>query len=221
MIHFSRKSIDHLDRIYRMNLITCCSGFKSANLIGTQNEDGTLNLAVFSSVTHLGSDPPLLGFVLRPTTVPRHTYENIKRTESYTINHVTIEFADRAHHTSAKYGAGVSEFNITGLQPQFRGDFVAPYVVEAPVQIGMRFVEEHRILANDTILVVGEIQDLYIEDQMLAPDGFLDLSEKNTVAISGLDGYLVPGGLQRFGYQRPKSLDFNDTPLNTIHSDQN
>ena len=203
MRYFSRKDIDELDRFYRMNLINCSSGFKSANLIGTSSPDGLLNLAVFSSVTHLGSNPPLLGFVLRPTKVPRHTYDNIKKTAFYTINHVTRENVTRAHHTSAKYDAKTSEFEVTGLEAEFKNDFPAPFVKNAPVQIGMRMVEEHFIKANDTLLVVGEIMELYLREEMLSQDGFIDLSMAKTATISGLDGYLVPEHLQRFGYQRP------------------
>ena len=72
--HFTRQDIDQMDKIFRLNLINSCTGYKSANLIGTQSADGKTNLAVFSSITHLGSNPPLIGFVLRPTTVPRDSY---------------------------------------------------------------------------------------------------------------------------------------------------
>ena len=77
MIHIKRNDFDKLDHVFRINLINSCSGFKSANLIGTKSNAGTSNVAVFSSVTHLGSNPPLLGVVFRPVTdVPRNTYEN-------------------------------------------------------------------------------------------------------------------------------------------------
>jgi flavin reductase (DIM6/NTAB) family NADH-FMN oxidoreductase RutF len=61
------------------------------------------NLAVFSSITHLGSNPPLIGFVLRPTTVPRDSYRNIKASSLFTVNHIHHDTVADAHHTSAKY----------------------------------------------------------------------------------------------------------------------
>ena len=77
-MHFDEEQIENLDKIFRINLINSCSGYKSANLIGTISDKGVKNLAVFSSITHLGSNPPLLGFFLRPTEiVPRHTYLNL------------------------------------------------------------------------------------------------------------------------------------------------
>ncbi|MDP2159544.1 MAG: flavin oxidoreductase, partial [Flavobacterium sp.] len=78
MIEFSKDSIQNLSKIPRLNLINSCTGYKSANLIATKTIEGISNVAVFSSITHLGSDPALLGFILRPTTVPRNTYKNIK-----------------------------------------------------------------------------------------------------------------------------------------------
>jgi len=65
MKHFSKEDIKKMSSIFRLNMINSCTGYKSANLIGTQSENGSTNLAVFNSVTHLGSNPPLIGFILR------------------------------------------------------------------------------------------------------------------------------------------------------------
>ncbi|PTL98815.1 MAG: flavin oxidoreductase, partial [Candidatus Arcticimaribacter sp.] len=67
MKHFSKEAIGAMPSIYRLNMINSCTGYKSANLIGTQSKEGNTNLAVFNSVVHLGSNPPLIGFILRPT----------------------------------------------------------------------------------------------------------------------------------------------------------
>ena len=80
MRHFDLEALSNLDKLYRINLINSCSGFKSANLIASKNKNGISNVAIFSSVIHLGSDPALLAFITRPTTVSRNTYENILET---------------------------------------------------------------------------------------------------------------------------------------------
>ena len=128
-MHFDEDQIENLDKIFRINLINSCSGYKSANLIGSISDNGVKNLAVFSSITHLGSNPPLLGFFLRPTEiVPRHTYLNIKQNSYYTINSVQEDFADKAHHTSAKYNRDTSEFDITKFSSETINGFPAPFV---------------------------------------------------------------------------------------------
>lgn len=65
MAFYQREDIDNLEKIFKINLINSCSGFKSANLLGTISDEGVSNVAVFSSVIHLGSNPPTLGFILR------------------------------------------------------------------------------------------------------------------------------------------------------------
>jgi len=204
MAEFSLDDIDQMHHLYRINLINSCSGYKSANLIGTKSEDGTSNVAVFSSVTHLGSNPGLLGFFLRPTTVMRNTYHNLKTTGAYTINHIFEDILVDAHHTSAKYDESISEFNVTDLEEDYKDNFLAPFVKGSPIQIAMRYVEEYPIKANNTILVVGKIEKLYIPDDLLEKDGFINLAKGNVATINGLDGYSIPSLKMRQDYQRPK-----------------
>ncbi|WP_044404114.1 flavin reductase family protein [Lacinutrix sp. Hel_I_90] len=204
MAAFNIKEINALDHLYKINLINSCSGFKSANLIATKSKDGIENVAVFSSVTHIGSNPPLLGFFCRPTTVTRNTYTNLKETGVYTINPIHESILQEAHHTSAKYPSDISEFEMTSLASEYKRDCIAPFVKEAPIQMEMKYIEEYVIKANDTILVIGEIQNLYIQDHLLAKDGFIDLEKANIAAINGLDGYTIPKLKTRLDYQRPK-----------------
>jgi len=211
MLEFSSEDIDQMKHLYRINLINSCSGYKSANLIGTKSEDGFSNVAIFSSITHLGSNPALLGFFLRPTTVMRNTYSNIKATGKYTINHVHSEIIEDAHHTSAKYDSDISEFDATRLIEDYKGDFLAPFVKNSPVQMAMQFVEEYPIAANNTILVIGKIEKLFIENTLIEDDGFVNLSKGNVATINGLDGYAIPQLKTRLEYQRPKSQFTNPT----------
>ena len=80
MHHLEKSELESLSKIYRLNLINSITGYKSAHLLGTTSTIGVDNLAVFSSVVHLGSNPALIGFILRPTTVPRHSHANMKST---------------------------------------------------------------------------------------------------------------------------------------------
>jgi flavin reductase (DIM6/NTAB) family NADH-FMN oxidoreductase RutF len=203
-MHLSRAAIDEMDHLYKINLMNSISGYKSANLIATKSEGGMSNVAIFSSVVHYGSSPAILGFVLRPTTVARNTYDNIKKTGFYTINSVSESIIEDAHHTSAKYAPGISEFDKTDLSEEYKDNFYAPYITESPLKIGLKFLEEYHIKANGTILVLGEVTDLYFKDEMLSDDGFLNLAEAKITAINGLDTYVISGKQKRLSYQRPK-----------------
>tara|TARA_Y100000780_G_scaffold220825_1_gene228487 strand:+ start:92 stop:730 length:639 start_codon:yes stop_codon:yes gene_type:complete len=204
MIEFDNDDINQMHHLYRINLINSCSGYKSANLIGTNSKDCISNVAVFSSVTHLGSDPALLGFFLRPTTVIRNTYDNIKETGFFTLNHIHQNILEDAHHTSAKYDASISEFDVTSLDEEYKDNFSAPFVKNCPLQLALEYVEEYPIKANDTILLIGKIKKLYVRDGLLEKDGFINLSKGKVAAINGLDAYAVPNFNTRLEYQRPK-----------------
>jgi flavin reductase (DIM6/NTAB) family NADH-FMN oxidoreductase RutF len=204
MAFYDYNDIQNLNKIFKINLINSCSGFKSANLLGSLSEEGVSNVAVFSSVTHLGSNPPTLGFILRPTTVPRDTYKNIKDTGSFTINHIHEAIIEDAHHTSAKYPKEVSEFDVTNLEEEFKGQFKAPFVKGAPVQMSMKFIEEVYVPSNDVMLIVSQIEELYIDDELLQADGLINLSKGNIATINGLDTYAIPKFNKQLSYQRPK-----------------
>ncbi|WP_411895487.1 flavin reductase family protein [Winogradskyella sp. A2] len=205
MAEFSLDDINQMHHLYRINLINSCSGYKSANLIGTKDETGTSNVAVFSSITHLGSNPGLLGFFLRPTTVIRNTYDNIKTSGKYTLNHIHDGILEDAHHTSAKYDSAISEFDVTSLEEEYKDNFIAPFVKGCPIQLAMSYVEEYPIKVNNTILLIGKIEKLYVPDNLLEKDGFINLSKGKVATINGLDGYAVPQLKKRLEYQRPKS----------------
>lgn len=206
MQFFNKQDINSLNKIYRINLINSCSGFKSANLLGSISTNGKTNVAVFSSVTHLGSNPPTLGFILRPTTVPRNTHRNLKETGYFTINHIWEDVIEDAHHTSAKYPDDISEFDMTILEAEFKGDFKAPFVKNAPVQMAMKFIEEVYVPSNDVMLIVAQIQELYVKNELLQDDGLINLSKGNVATINGLDTYAIPKFKKQLSYQRPKPI---------------
>lgn len=203
MKSISRSEIDSMEKIYRANLINSITGYKPANLIGTISGEGITNLAIISSVMHLGSNPPLIGFIQRPVTVQRDTYENIIKTGYYTINHVHGEFIGKAHQTSARFARDVSEFEACDLSEEYINGFKAPYVKESKVKIGMHFLQEIPIVQNGTILIIGEIIDIHISNQCLEKDGNLDLNLVNDVCISGLSTYHKVSHKASFSYAKP------------------
>ncbi|NNC83031.1 MAG: DUF2452 domain-containing protein [Flavobacteriales bacterium] len=206
MKHFDQQDIEAMDRIERIQFINSINGFKSANLIATKDKEGNSNLAIFSSVIHLGSSPALLGFITRPVSVERHSLENILETKNYTINHVHHSFTEKAHYTSAKFDREVSEFDACGLIEEYLEDFPIPYVKEARVKLGMELVEVIDIPANDTKLVVGKIQHIHCPADNITKDGSLDLVLSGTVAISGLDSYHRAHLMAKYPYARESEM---------------
>lgn len=198
------EDIEALEKRYRGRLINAASGVKSASLIGTRNEGRGENLALFSSVVHLGAHPPLIGFVMRPVHVERHTYENILSTGHYTINAVTEAMHIRAHQTSAKYPAGTSEFEACGFEKTYLEDFSVPFCAESPVKIGCILEDDIAIPSNGTRLMVGRIAVLSVPYNFVHTDGYIDLAAGETAAITGLDGYHRLGPARRYSRAEPE-----------------
>lgn len=200
------RELQQMDRVKRLKLINAVSGVKPANLIGTKCKNGKENLAIFSSVVHLGSDPAMLGFILRPTgEVPRHTYENLLENGCYTINHVHSGISANAHYTSAKFTDGESEFERCGLTPEYLDGFNAPFVAESRVKIGMEYESEY-VLPNLTRLVVGRITHLILPENAFDDRDELDLEMLDSLGTGGLNRYYQLKQKDWFPYARVSEL---------------
>ena len=181
------KEIKKLEKVYRLNLINSITGIKPANLIGTRSNKGIDNVAIFSSIVHLGSNPAQIGFVMRPQTHHQSdTYKNIVSTKSYTINHITESIYKKAHLTSLK--TSKEEFDITGLEKEFINPLDAPFVKASPIKIGMKLIKEID-LPNKCIFIIGEIDLISIDDSLISSEGKINLDIGSVVGISGLDSY--------------------------------
>ena len=201
--HYQGEDFSKMDQRFRTQLINSMPGIKSVNLVGTKSADGFENLAIFNSVFHVGANPPFLGLVVRPDSVDRHTWENIQNTGVYSLNQVSTDLAAAAHQTSARYDKEQSEFDAVGLSAQYRDDFRAPLVANALVSIGLTYQEHHRIAANNTLLVIGKIEHLWIRESLIESDGFVDLTKGNILSCIGLDAYCSAQLLNRFEYAKP------------------
>ncbi|MEH6607917.1 MAG: flavin reductase [Halioglobus sp.] len=202
-MQFSSRDLAAMPSQRRAAFVNSLSGFKSANLIGTANTSGHTNLAIMSSVVHLGSHPPLLALIIRPGGEERHTLANILDSGCFSINHVSAPLIETAHQTAARYDQSESEFDATGLTPYWINGFTAPMVREAEVKLGMRLREHQVLQCNQTHLVIGEVVIADFPEDSLMAEGALDLGRCGTVALSGLDTYYQPGAVKRMAYAKP------------------
>lgn len=201
-----RKTADEfaaMGRIPRLHFFNTLSGYKMPVLIGTIDERGHTNLAIFNSLVHISSFPPMLGFMIRPLTVPRHTYHNIKSRGSFTINMVHGDILEKAHQTSADYPWRQSEFEACGLTPIFKEGMAAPYVAESLVRLGLVLEEEHHIRANGNILVVGRVEEMYFPEEAISESGHFNPDACDLLAVAGVDSYYRAERMARLGYARP------------------
>ncbi len=197
------EQIMNMEKQERVHFVNSLGGFKSIGLIGTQNKIGQTNLAIVDSIIHIGSNPPLFGMIFRPGVVERHTLENILETGFFTINHINENIFKQAHQTSARYEREMSEFEATGLNPEYKNDFFSPFVEESHVQLVMEFKEKINLSINNTVLVIGEVKAVYFPEDCLQKDGFLDIEKAESITCSGLDSYHKTTRIDRLSYAKP------------------
>ena len=200
--HITETDLMQMEQRKRAHLINSVGGFKSVCLIGTVDLKGQTNLAIFSSIVHIGSNPPLISFIMRPDSVERHTLSNILDTGSYTINHLNTSIYKQAHQTSARYPKEASEFDATGLSTEYKFNCKVPFVEESNIQLEMEFKQRIDLAINNTIMIIGEIKNIYIPDNCMQEDGFLDIEKAGTVTCSGLDSYHLTNSLGRLPYAK-------------------
>jgi flavin reductase (DIM6/NTAB) family NADH-FMN oxidoreductase RutF len=206
MKHFHQQDLLSMETRYRAAFINSLSGFKSASLIGTIDKDGNSNLAIFSSIVHLGANPALIGFINRPDSTERHTLENILETKCFTINHINPKIYKQAHQTSARYPKEISEFDATQLSTQYTDNLKAPYVKECHIKYGLEFAEKHELSINNTILIIGKVIEIIIPENTVLPHGAIDIEKAETITISGLDAYHTTQQLARLSYAKTDKL---------------
>ena len=191
---------------YRANFINSLSGFKPVSLIGTVNNAGQPNLAVFSNIVHVGADPALIGFINRPIEAAPHTLTNIQATGFYSINHIQESFVKQAHQTSAKYNDNINEFEAVGLTDIYEEYSKVPFVAESNIKYLLKLVEVIPIKYNGTFLVVGEVTDVYLPNNIVRNDGFIEIEQAGSMASLGIDGYYKCEMINRFEYAKPDTL---------------
>jgi len=197
------QTLDSMEKRARAHFINSLSGFKSANLIATKSPQGQSNVAMISSVVHLGASPALVGFVMRPDNGERHTLTNIIESGCYTINQVSSHFYRQAHQTSARYLKHQSEFEETDLIEYYLDGIDVPFVKESQLKYAVTLKQIIPIELNNTQFIIGEITHVLCEQDAVNEDGYIDIEALNTVCVSGLDNYHSTHRLARLNYAKP------------------
>ena len=208
-MYLNKDSIQQLEKFDRINLINSITGISPANLIGTISNDSIENLAIFSSIVHIASNPPLMGFILRPTKNNRRdTYENIIETNKFTINHINSDMVERSHYTSVKFHKNESEFQKCRLTAEYLNNFQAPYVKESYAKVGLELEDIQSIKSNGCRLIIGRVERLYVPDSAIYKNGNIQLDLSNSIGVGGLNTYYSLDKIAEYPYARVNNLFF-------------
>ena len=195
------KDLKNLDRHFRANFVNSLIGSKQASLIGTVSDTSCTNLSLFSSVTHLGSNPPLVALFSRPaTSEPKQTLNNIISTGFFTVNHVNSDILVRSHSCSFKFLENESEFNSCKLTEEYCNDILAPFVKESHASLGLKYLRHLPIQENGVVMIIGEILLIRYDKNFIQSNGEFDFESSNSVAVAGNNTYYSLNAIETLDY---------------------
>ncbi|TVR76662.1 MAG: flavin oxidoreductase [Chitinophagaceae bacterium] len=195
--------IMEMDKRFRANLINSVWGVRTIHLLGTRSKENIPNLSLVNSVFHLGANPPLMGFVMRPLTVRRDSWNNLLENPFFSLNSVQESFLNKAHQCSAKYDAEVSEFEASGLTETHDNDLPVTYVKESAVKISLEMRENFEVKSNNTIIITGEVKKLFIDDDYIDEEGNFQAEKAGISGVAGLNEYYNFRKVKNLPYARP------------------
>ena len=200
-LHIDLKEIEKLDKFYRANLVNSIVGIKQASLVGTKSKNKISNLAIFSSIVHLGSSPALIGMFTRPVTIPpKQTLNNILELKDFTINHLNDSINIRGHSTAYKFEKNESEFKECMLTEKYIENFNAPFVEESNISFGLSYIRHQKIKENGVIFIIGSLKHILINEKSISQNGEVNLMNLDSIGVAGNNTY--------YKLNKNKTLDY-------------
>ena len=137
--------------------------------VSSRSRDGVLNLAPFSFFTVASREPPMLAISVGPRTggedYPKDTLTNLRESQGFVINMVSMSLANAMYETANNYPPEVDEFVRAGVTPAPCEFVSTPRVAEA--RISMECTVEHMLRLGSDYLVIGRMHRYHVEDALI------------------------------------------------------
>jgi flavin reductase (DIM6/NTAB) family NADH-FMN oxidoreductase RutF len=164
--------------------------------ISTVSRDGIVNLAPYSQFSNLGYDPPYVMFSANsfPGTGRRKdSVRNAADTGQFVVNMATYELREAVNITSQFVPPDVDEARLAKLELIPCRLVKAPRVAASPVHLECKFHCTLTLPGNHFErthhVVVGRVVGVHIRDDVITPDGKLDVLKIRPLARLGYFDY--------------------------------
>jgi flavin reductase (DIM6/NTAB) family NADH-FMN oxidoreductase RutF len=158
--------------------------------ISTISDDGTPNLAPFSSYNYVGSDQPVVLFntPIRESNGLKDTAQNALTTGEFAVNVITEPFLEKMDHTSASIPSDESEFDLADIESAECRYISPPCVADAVATLECTLYDSLEIY--DRLMIIGDVQYYHISNEVMT-DGDIDSRKLDTVGRLGGPYYSV------------------------------
>lgn len=138
--------------------------------VSSRSHDGIFNLAPYSFFNVVSREPPMLAFSVGPRTggedYAKDTLTNIRESQEFVINIVSMDLANAMQETAINYPPEVDEFEQAGVTPAPCVVVDTPRVAEA--KISMECTLETVLELGTDHLVIGLMQRYHVEDAIIS-----------------------------------------------------
>jgi flavin reductase (DIM6/NTAB) family NADH-FMN oxidoreductase RutF len=180
--------------------------------ISTRSKDGIDNLAPYSQFQNLGFDPPYVMFSSNRGQYGKRkdSVTNVEETGEFVYNMATYDLREAVNISASDVPPEVDEFDLACVTkaPSIR---VKPFRVgESPIHFECRHHQTMVLPGRDGLgaadVVVGEVLLIHIRDDIILPDGRIDVVKVRPLARLGYYEYTtiestfemwIPGATER------------------------
>ncbi len=164
--------------------------------ISTISREGVVNLAPYSQFNNLGYDPPYVMFSANsfPGTGRRKdSVKNAIDTGEFVVNMATYEQREAINVTSRFLPPDVDEAAVAGVEMTSSHIVRPPRVATSPVHLECRLHSSLALPGNsfDQVhhVVIGRVIGVHIRDDVITPEGKLDVLKIRPLARLGYHDY--------------------------------
>lgn len=173
-----------------------------ATLVGTCDSEQNVNLMMASWVGIVSKTPPTMAVSLNRA---RKTYANIQSSQTFSVNVVPAHLAEVGDACGLASGHQVDKSLLTALEIESGVLAGAPLVVESPLNVECRLVNE--VSLGDYCLVLGEIVEIHAAEKAYDTDGKADIKVFDPlVYLGGLREYWSLGRKEADAYRAGLAL---------------
>ena len=180
--------------------------------ITTVDKAGNVNLAPYSFFNAVSYKPPTVMFSAGYSHVEREdgmkdSLRNALETGEFVHNLTTWDTREAMNITSSDTDQNVDELTLANLTPIPSTIVTPPRVKEAPVHFECKVIESLELpntQGEDTYTVVfGEVVGIHIADDLIMPNGQIDIGKLHPIARMGYQDYSEVTAQTVFTMERP------------------
>lgn len=163
--------------------------------ISTMSRAGIANLAPYSQFQNLTFDPPYVLFAANQTTggQRKDSVVNAEETGAFVYNMATWELREAVNLSAAEVAPEVDEFELAGVTKAACRIVGVPRVDESPIHFECVYHQTLRLPGANPMgtvdVVIGRVVGVHIRDDLIGPDGRVDVLKVRPLARLGYFDY--------------------------------